>query len=271
MAGYVSTPKSRILIAGCRATREAGPFVPSDGVEILEPDWVNPPPAAISRRSVARMAGVAQLLEAITATFGQVLVLGRLVVAGNAAATAANLVGHQGLVWFGFASCLIGVVLHVVWALLLHELLVPVNARVCRIATSVILVGCAVQAVASALYIAPLVLLTSGGSLSPFNASQVQGLAMAMFKLNGIVFNTYLVFFGLWCVLIGYLIFASRFLPRILGVLLAIAGLGWMTYLAPPLASRVFFIVAAASALGEVPLEFWLIVKGVKTPTPREV
>jgi hypothetical protein len=215
------------------------------------------------------MAGASQLLEAITATFGQVVVLGRLVVTGNAAATAANIVGHQRLVWVGFASCMIGVVFHIVWALLLHELLEPVNARVCRIATSVILVGCAVQAVASALYIAPLVILTSGTSLSPFTSLQVQGLAIVMLRLNGIAFNTYLVFFGLWCLLIGYLIFASQFLPRVLGVLLMIAGLGWMTYLAPPLATRVFFFIAVASALGEVPLEFWLIVKGLKNAAPR--
>jgi hypothetical protein len=222
-----------------------------------------------SRQSVARLAGVSQLLEAITATFGQVVVLGRLIVTGNAAATATNIVGHQGLLWFGFASCVIGVVFHVVWALLLHELLKPVNARICNIATAVILVGCAVQAVASALYIAPLVVLTGGAAVSPLTTLQLQGFAMVLLKLNGLAFNTYLVFFGLWCVLIGYLIFASRFLPRVLGVLLAIAGLGWMTYLAPPLANRVFVLIAAASALGEVPLEFWLIVNGVRSTAPR--
>lgn len=225
--------------------------------------------AARSRQSVARMAGVSQLLEAITATFGQVIVLGRVVVAGNAAATAANIVEHQRLLWFAFASCLIGVVLHIVWALLMHELLKPVNARLCRIATAVILVGCAVQAVASALLIAPVVVATSGVSSDPFTPLQSQELSIVLLRLNGIAFNTYLVFFGLWCVLIGYLIFASRFLPRVLGVLLAIAGLGWMTYLAPPLASRVFLFVAVASALGEVPLEFWLIVKGVRSAAPR--
>jgi hypothetical protein len=72
------------------------------------------------------------------------------------------------------------------------------------------------------------------------------------------------VFFGLWCILAGYLIFRSTFLPRVLGVLFTISGFGWMTYLYPPLANHVFIpYIAAASALGEIPLEFWLIVMGV--------
>lgn len=66
-----------------------------------------------SPRSLARMAGVSQLLEALTATFGQVIVLGRLVVSGNAAATSANILGHERLIWAGFASSLIGVVFHI--------------------------------------------------------------------------------------------------------------------------------------------------------------
>jgi hypothetical protein len=75
----------------------------------------------------ARMAGACQLLEAITATFGQVIVLGRLVVSGNAAATAANILGHERLFWLGFASSLLGVAFHIAWALLIYVLLRPVN------------------------------------------------------------------------------------------------------------------------------------------------
>ena len=80
-----------------------------------------------SPRFKARMAGVFQLLEAITAASPGVFILGRLVVDGNAAATAANIVGHERLFWLGFASSLIGVACHVAWALLMYELLKPVN------------------------------------------------------------------------------------------------------------------------------------------------
>src|SRR5208283_747849 len=80
-----------------------------------------------SLRIKARLAGVFQLLEAVTAGFGQVIVLDRLVVSGDAAATAANILGHERLFWLGFASSLIGVAFHIAWALLLYELLKPVN------------------------------------------------------------------------------------------------------------------------------------------------
>jgi hypothetical protein len=88
--------------------------------------------------------------------------------------------------------------------------------------------------------------------------------SLMFLKLNQYAFNINLVFFGLWRVLTGYLIFRSTFLPRILGVLLAIDGLGWVMYLYPPLAYHLFIpYIAAASALGEIPLELWLIVMGV--------
>jgi hypothetical protein len=74
----------------------------------------------------------------------------------------------------------------------------------------------------------------------------------------------------LWCVLTGYLIFRSTFLPRVLGVLLVISGLGWLIYLFPPVAYRLFLFIAAASALGEIPVEFWLIVMGVNVQRWKE-
>jgi Domain of unknown function (DUF4386) len=220
--------------------------------------------AEASPRFKARMAGVCQLLEALTATFGQVIVRDRLVVAGDAAATAANILGHEPLFWLGFASSLIGVAFHIAWAVLMYELLKPVNKSLSLLAAFIILVGCAIQALTSFLYLTPLLILKGGNSFSAFTPEQLQALALMFLKLNAYAFNIDLVFFGLWCVLTGYLIFRSAFLPRILGVLLAISGLGFLTYLYPPLAYRLFFpYVAVASALGEIPLELWLIVMGV--------
>jgi len=224
-----------------------------------------------SPRLKARMAGACQLLEALTAGFGQVIVLDRLIVAGNAAATAANVLGHERLFWLGFTSSLIGVAFHIAWALLMYELLKPVNRSLSLLAAFVILVGCAIQAVTSLLYLAPLLILHGGSSLGAFTAEQSQALALIFLKLNASAFDIYLVFFGFWCVLIGYLIFKSTFLPRVLGVLFAISGLGWVTYLFPPLAHHLFIpYIAAASALGEIPLELWLIVMGVNVQRWKE-
>lgn len=224
----------------------------------------------ISPRSLARMAGASQLLEAITATFGQVIVLGRLIVSGNAAATAANILGHKQLYWCGFASSIVAVILNLVWAFLMYELLKVVNRRISILAMFVMLVSGAMLAVTALFYVAPLVILQGGGSLSAFTATELQALAAAFLRLNTYAFDLHTVFFGVWCLLTGYLISKARFLPRVLGILLIVSGLGWAVYLAPPLAAPLFPFIAAASAIGEIPLELWLIVVGLNEARWRE-
>lgn len=226
--------------------------------------------AEMSPRSKARLAGVCEMLEGLTSASGQVMILGRLVVTGSAAATAANILGHERLYWLGFALSLIGVVFHIAWALLFYDLFKPVNRSLSSLAVFVILVGCAIQGLTCLFYIAPLAVLGGESSVSAFSAEQLQGLALIFLKLNGQAFDLYLVFFGLWCVLIGYLIFRSTFMPRILGALLAISGLGWAIFLSPPLAHHLFPYIAAASALGEIPLQLWLVVMGVNNQRWKE-
>ena len=225
--------------------------------------------AALSPRTKARMAGGFQLLEGLTSPLGQVVVLGRLVV-GNAATTAANILAHEPLFWAGFASSLIAVAFHIAWAFLLYDLLKPVNRSISLLALCIILVGCAMQALSSLLYLAPLLVLQGGSTLGAFTPHQVQDLSLLFLKLNAQAYDIYLVFFGLWCVLIGALMFRSTFLPRILGVLLMIDGVGWMLYLFPPLAQQLFPLIAVAAGLAEFPLLLWLLVVGVNAERWKE-
>jgi hypothetical protein len=220
----------------------------------------------------ARLAGVCQLLEAITATFGQVIVLTKLVSPDSAVVTATNIIGNEGLYWAGFVSSLVGILFHIVWAFLMYDLLKIVNRNLSLIALMIIIVGCAVQAIMSLLYIAPLYILQNGNSFSAIATLQLQNVSLLLIKLNSYAYNIYLVFFGCWCFISGYLIIRSAFLPRILGILLMVSGLSWMIYLYPPLAASLFFpFIVAASAIGEIPLEFWLIVKGVNVQRWKEI
>jgi hypothetical protein len=219
--------------------------------------------AGTSPRFKARMAGLFELLEGLTSAGGQVFIHDRLVVTGNAAATATSLLGHQRLYWLGFGLSLAAVLVHIAWTLLMYELLAPVSRSVSRIAAGIMLVGCALQAVTSLLYIAPLLIFQSGGSLSAWPPAQLQALAYTFLKLNSEAFNVYLVVFGAWCFLAGLLIARSRFLPRALGALLAIDGLGWMLYVYPPFAYAHFTVIASLSGLAELPLQLWLLVMGV--------
>lgn len=223
-----------------------------------------------SPRFTARLAGLFELLEGTTSALGQVYILGKLVVYGDAAATAAHIVAHAPLVWMGFALSVIGVAFHIAWLLLFYELFKPVNRSVSLLAVFVMLVGCSVQALTCLLYIAPLLTLNGGIPLNALTAGQLQALAYVFVRLNAYAFNLYLVFFGMWCVLSGYLIFRCTFLPRIFGVLLMIDGLGWMTYLWPALGVSLFPFIAVASGVAELPLPLWLLVFGVNAQRWQE-
>ena len=150
----------------------------------------------------------------------------------------------------------------------MYEVFKIVNRSLALLAVFVILVGCAMQALSSFFYLAPLIVLK--GVSSAFTTEQLQELAYLCIRLNAQAFNIYLVFFGLWCFLVGYLMYRANFLPRILGVLLMITGVGWMTYLVPSLARQIFPLIAIASGLGEIPLLLWLLVKGVNAERWKE-
>jgi hypothetical protein len=219
----------------------------------------------LSPRGKARLAGVFEALEGLPAVFGQVIVFGMLVVPGNASVTANNILAHQTLYRVGFAVPVVAVGFHIVWALLFYQLFQIVNRTISMLATFVILVGCAVQAIAALLYLAPLVILQNASSLGAFNTAQVQDLAYFFTRLSPLSFDVYLIFFGLWCVLIGYLIFESTFMPRILGVLLALDGVCWMCYLVPPFVTYIFPVIAVVSGAAEISLLVWLLIFGVNS------
>jgi hypothetical protein len=106
--------------------------------------------------------------------------------------------------------------------------------------------------------------------LSVFSAEQLQALALLFLKVNDRGAGIALVFFGLYAFLTGCLIIKSTFLPRILGVLSVFGGLGWLTFLYPPLGGRLFPFIAIFAILGAASLIFWLLVFGVNEQRWRE-
>jgi len=218
----------------------------------------------------ARMAGVSYLLGSLTSVFGQMVVLGMLVVSGSATATAANILSHESLFRLGFVSSLMTVPFHLVWAVLFHGLFRPVNRSVSLLAGFVMLVACTMWALSSLLYLAPLLVLQGKISLSAFAPEQLQALALMLLKLNAQAYDIGLVFFAFWCVLIGYLIFRSTFLPRIIGALEVLAGLGYLTLLWQPLAHYLYPYNLALAGPGEISLLLWLLVKGVNVRKWKE-
>jgi hypothetical protein len=145
-----------------------------------------------------------------------------------------------------------------------------VSRSVSLLAAFFSLVGCAIQASACLFQLAALVVLGSPHYLSVFKVEQLHALALMFLELYALAYNVGLVFFGFYCLLIGYLIFRSTFLPRILGAPMAFAGLAWLTFLSPPLASYLSPYNLAVGALAELSLTLWLLVMGVKAEPCRE-
>jgi hypothetical protein len=200
----------------------------------------------------------------IVAGIFSMLVWGRIVVLGDPAATAANIQSNAWLYRLGSLSDLLGVLCYVAVTLFIYELLKPVHRSVSLLAAFFSLVGSAVGAVGCVLMLAPQIALGGGQKfLSAFSEEQLQALAFLFVRWRAQTNNVGLVFFGLHCLLIGFLILRSTFLPRFVGVLMVIAGVGWLTFLWPPLASSFFPYNMAPGILGETVLTLWLLFAGV--------
>ncbi len=226
--------------------------------------------AEASPRLKARIAGVFYLLTILTGIFAQGFVSGRLVVDGDAAATATNILTHKSLFQLGFTVYLIEMACQIAMTALFYDLLKPTSRSVSLLAAFFGLAGCVIKTFSRLFYIAPLFVLGGAPYLNVFSAEQLQALALLFLKVNDHGAAIALVFFGFYALLTGYLIIRSTFLPRILGVLSAFAGVGWLTFLSPPLGYRLFLYVAAFGLLGAATLIVWLLVFGVNEQRWKE-
>ena len=214
----------------------------------------------------ARMAGVVYLIVAVTSGFAELIVRGGIVVRGDAAATAAHILQHESLYRLGGAADVVGFAGDAVLALLFYELFKPVNRSLALFAAFFRLMHVAIMATTTTNHFAPLVFLHNPSSA--FTVAQLQEQALDALRLHALGYNIALVFFGITCIALGCLIFRSAFLPRILGVLLAIAGAGYLInsfvhFLAPAYGHWVFRYIMAPCGTGELLLILWLLVMGV--------
>ena len=223
-----------------------------------------------SLRFKARVAGALYLFTIVTGIFSAGYVSGTLFVSGDAAATAANILAHRGLFQLGFAVYLIEMACQVAITALFYDLLKPAGKSVSLVAAFLGLTGSIIKTFSRVFFIAPLFILGGAHYLSVFSAEQLNSLALLFLKVNDKGAGMALVFFGFYAILTGYLIIKSTFLPRILGVLSVVGGFGWLTFLYPPLGSRLFPFLAIFAILGAASLIFWLLVFGVNEQRWKE-
>ncbi|MEZ0336113.1 MAG: DUF4386 domain-containing protein [Gemmatimonadales bacterium] len=221
--------------------------------------------AGWKRRNIAaeaRAAGAFFLLTILLGGVGE-FISGRLVVPGDAAATASNILTHAQLFRLGYASYLVEMACQIAMTAFFYDLLKPVSRSVSLLAAFLSLVGIAIKTVSRVFYLAPLSVLGGAGYLDVFTAEQLQALALLLLKVNAQGAGMALVFFGLYALLKGWLIIKSTFLPRVLGVLGMLSGACWLTFLMPPIAVRVYPYIVAVGLLGAAAQIIWLLVFGV--------
>src|SRR5215475_5206800 len=223
-----------------------------------------------SPRLIARVTGLLYLLTILAGIFAQGFVSERLVASGDAAPTAGNMLAHRSLFEWSFTVYMIEMACQITTTALFYFLLRPVSRRLALVAACLSLSGCIIKTFSRVFYIAPLLVLGGAEYLKVFNLEQLQALALLLLKVNDRGAAMALAFFGFEALLNGYLIFQSTFLPRILGVLSMLGGLGWLTFLYPPLGYRVFLCVAVFALLGSAAMIFWLLVFGVNEERWRE-
>jgi hypothetical protein len=207
----------------------------------------------------ARITGAVYLVFFLTAILGAVLTPG----------TPNDMLAHEPLFRLGFAVSLISLALYVALAALFYNLFRAVNRNLALLAAFFSLMGCAVQAFGSVFQLAPLVVLGDQYK-SVFSAQQLQSLAQMFVDLSAQAGHVGIVFFGVFDIVIGYLIFKSAFLPRTLGALMVIAGVAWLAFLSPELANLLLTPIEVIGIVAEAALMLWLLVRGVNVQRWKE-
>jgi hypothetical protein len=223
-----------------------------------------------STKNPGRFAGLLYVLTSTVGFFAMGYVPGKIIVHGNAAATASNIAAHETLFRLGIAGQLIGQAGFIFVALALFDLFKGVNRRHASLMVTLIVVSIPIAFLNEVNSIAALVLVRGADFLSILDKTQREALAMLFLRLHfqGLVVAE--IFWGLWLFPLALLIYRSRFLPRFLGVWLTLAGFAWVILcltgiLSPQFYDKVYSYSQPA-IIGEIAFMLWLLIKGAKPP-----
>ncbi len=216
----------------------------------------------------ARIAGGVYLSMVLTGSFSLIYVPAKLIVRGNASATADNILAHETMFRLSIMSELVGQVIFICLAIALFRLLSGVNKTWAGLMVTFVLVSAAVGFLNALNDVAALILFRGGEFLTVFDAAQREALGMLFVRLHGQGNIINELFWGLWLFPFGLLVFCSGFLPRVLGVWLMINCFGYLalsvTALFFPANYDTAFRIAQPALFGELAIMLWLLIKGAK-------
>ena len=236
---------------------------------------MNADAAALTTRAWARVAGGLYLVIIAAGLFAEAFVRDLLVESSDAAMTAANIQAHQLLFRAGILADLATFVCALPLAVILYWLLRPVNRHVALLMLVFNVVQDAIGSLNALNTYQPLQMLASQPLRGAFSADQLQALVLLSLGAHSVGFGFALIFFGCSCLALGYLIRASESFPRILGVLMALAGVcylvnSYVLILSPRTAAVLFPSILAPAFIGELAFALWLAVKGIDGPVHTE-
>jgi Domain of unknown function (DUF4386) len=223
----------------------------------------------ISDKNLARIAGFCYLVVIATGLFSEVFVRQALRVSNDALATAQNIQSHEMLFRWGFVADIINFVVGLPTILIIYFLFKRVNKLLLQLALAFVIIQTAIIAVNLLNQISSLLMLSNETYLNTFQPNQLATLSLLSLNIQIQGYAIGLVFFGFYCLLIGYVIFKSQMVPKILGILYVISGLGYLInsftmFLSKGFANPVFDYVAIPIFIGELSFCLWLLIKGVK-------
>jgi len=223
----------------------------------------------------ARIGGALYLIIIVIGLFGEVFVRDKLIVSGDATATAKNIMASESLWRIHIAAELFLLTCAIVLLMILFVLLRPVSRELTLLALFFNLVSIGLEAATAMYLVVALFPLGNAAYLKAFSPEQLYAMASLSLKSHGYGFGVSLLFFACFCVVIGRVIYKSGFLPKVIGALMQIAGLCYLTdsfalILAPNFANRLFPAILLPAFVGEASFCLWLLLKGVNVQRWKE-
>lgn len=221
-----------------------------------------------STKKTARIAGFLYLLLALTGAFSILYVPSALVVFGDAAATAENIASSQLLFRAGILSGIVSHVVFVLLVLVLYHLLREISRKQAMLMVALVVISVATGFVNTINQLGALIALSGAEFLSVFEEPELDALAYLFIRLHSHGIQIIQIFWGLWLFPFGLLVYQSRFIPKILGVLVIVAGVGYLlgtiTFLILPQYQSTLSMLITLLEMGELPIILWLLIVGAK-------
>ena len=219
-----------------------------------------------SLKKTARIAGALILIISVFAPFGMLYVPSTLIAPGDAATTASNIMASEGLFRLGIVSDSVVFLIEIVLVVMLYVLLKPVSKTLSLVAAFARLAMTVIQGINLLNHFFVLLLLSGAGYLTVFAPDQLHALVLLFLNAHEYVVLIWGLFFGLHLFVLGYLVYKSGYIPRILGVLLIIASLCYLIQgfgnILLPKYEEIFASVGYLSII-EIAFPLWLLIKGV--------